>query len=179
MTDQISILERLRSLDPEVISSIHNQYYSEVYSYALYRVGDKITAEDIASEVFTRMLEAVSEGSGPRESLRGWLMGTTSNMVNDHFRRSYAQPVSELHDHIESPAKNMTPRLELQDQRRVLRSAMKQLTTAQQHVIALRFGNDFSLKETARVMGKNVNAIKALQFRALNALREKLGEEEL
>jgi DNA-directed RNA polymerase specialized sigma24 family protein len=46
-------------------------------------------------------------------------------------------------------------------------------------VIALRFGNDFSLKETARVMGKNVNAIKALQFRALNALREKLGEEEL
>lgn len=179
MTDQEAILERLQLLDPEVITSIHNQYYPEVYSYALYRLGDQTTSEDIASEVFTRMLEAVSDGGGPRESLRGWLMGTTSNLVNDHFRRSYAQPVSELPEQIESSANHTTSRLELQDQRKVLRSAMKQLTTAQQHVIALRFGNDFSLQETARVMGKNVNAIKALQFRALNALREKLGEEEL
>jgi RNA polymerase sigma-70 factor (ECF subfamily) len=50
------------------------------------------------------------------------------------------------------------------------------LTAEQQHVLALRFGQGYSLEETAAFMDKNVNAVKALQFRALAALQRELGE---
>jgi RNA polymerase sigma-70 factor (ECF subfamily) len=53
---------------------------------------------------------------------------------------------------------------------------MQQLTPEQQHVLALRFGEGFSLEETAAVMNKNVNAIKALQFRALASLQRGIGD---
>ena len=54
---------------------------------------------------------------------------------------------------------------------------LKELTTDQQHVLALRFGSGCSLAETAEIMGKKPNAIKQLQFRALAALRKNIEGE--
>ena len=55
--------------------------------------------------------------------------------------------------------------------------AMSRLTPDQQHVLALRFSQDLSLEETASMVGKSVNAVKVLQFRALAAMRRLLDEK--
>ena len=56
------------------------------------------------------------------------------------------------------------------------REALQHLTPDQQTVLTLRFGQGYSLEETATLMKKKPNAIKALQFRALAALRRQVGE---
>ena len=168
-------LRGLQALDPRAIAEVHDRYYPEIYRYALYRLGDEDLAQDLASDVFVRLLEAAHAGRGPKQSLRGWLFGTASHAVMDHFRRFYAgreDPLGEdLSDH------RLDPSLALEDgeQRRAMLQAMSRLTGEQQHVLALRFGGGYSLEETAAVMGKKANAIKALQFRALGALRRALG----
>jgi len=54
--------------------------------------------------------------------------------------------------------------------------AMEQaLTPEQRNVIVLRFQEDFSLKETADIIGTNVNAVKALQNRGIKKLRQTMG----
>jgi len=58
-----------------------------------------------------------------------------------------------------------------------IRWAMARLTQDQQHVLALRFSQDFSLEETASAVGKSINAVKVLQFRALAAMRRFLDEK--
>ncbi len=58
-----------------------------------------------------------------------------------------------------------------------IRWAMARLTPDQQHVLALRFSQDCSLEETASMVGKSVNAVKVLQFRALAAMRRLLDEK--
>jgi len=62
------------------------------------------------------------------------------------------------------------------EQNRLVRGAYSKLTSEQQDVLALRFGAGYSLEETAARMDKNVNAVKALQFRALAALQREIGE---
>jgi RNA polymerase sigma-70 factor (ECF subfamily) len=52
-----------------------------------------------------------------------------------------------------------------------------ELTEDQRNVIVLRFQEEFSLQETADIIGKNVNAVKALQNRAIIKLREALKRE--
>jgi RNA polymerase sigma-70 factor (ECF subfamily) len=42
--------------------------------------------------------------------------------------------------------------------------------------LILRFGEGLSLQDTADVMGKNTGAVKSLQFRAVNTLRQILGD---
>jgi RNA polymerase sigma-70 factor (ECF subfamily) len=169
-------LDGLRKLDAQTIGAIYDQYFSEVYRYVRYRVGDDSLAEDIASDVFVRLLEATKKNQGPSTSLKGWLIATASNAVNDHLRRQYRRPTEELSESMPDNASNIHAEVDQREQNRLVQTAYAQLTSEQQHVLALRFGQGYSLDETASFMKKNVNAIKALQFRALAALQRQIGE---
>ena len=71
---------------------------------------------------------------------------------------------------------SLTDEVDRRHQADSVRQAYAQLTPEQQNVLALRFGDGCSLEETAAVMQKKVNAVKALQFRALAALQRHIGE---
>jgi RNA polymerase sigma-70 factor (ECF subfamily) len=53
-----------------------------------------------------------------------------------------------------------------------------ELTEDQRHVIILRFLEDFSLKETAEIIGKEVNNIKVIQNRGIAKLRKAMGIQQ-
>ena len=169
-------LDGLRDLNPQVIAALYDRYFSDVYRYVRYRIGDEQTAEDIASDVFVRLLEAGQRGRGPQTNLKAWLLGTASHVVTDHMRRAYRRPTEEISDNMLDPLAVPVAELERRESERSVRDAMKQLTPDQQHVLALRFGEGYSIEETANAMNKNVNAVKALQFRALASLQRGIGE---
>ncbi len=177
MQDEQALLTALKDLDPQAITRIHSEYFPVVYRYALYRVGDEAVAEDLASETFIRLLDAIHAGRGPKTSLRGWLMGTVSNLVNDHYRQVYYQPTEPLYETLPSQSGDPVAQAERLHRVEILRAALANLTLDQQHVLTLRFGIGCSLVETGEIMGRNPNAIKQLQFRALETLRKHLGEE--
>ncbi len=80
-------LRSLRQFDSQAIGAVYDQYFSEVYRYVLYRIGDQTLAEDITSDAFIRLLETVQAGRAPHSNLKGWLIGTASHLVADHFRK--------------------------------------------------------------------------------------------
>ena len=166
----------LRADDSQVIGAIYDKYFAEVYRYVRYRLNDAHVAEDIASEVFVRFLEALRQRRGPQSNLRAWLISTAAHIVTDHMRRSYRRPVEALPEDILDQGSGPTDEFDRRELNRRFQTAYAQLTAEQQHVLALRFGQGYSLDETAAVMQKNANAVKALQFRALAALQRTLGE---
>lgn len=174
--DEQSALNGLQNLDSQAIAAIYDRYFAEVYRYVRYRIDDDAAAEDIASDVFVRLLEASQKRQGPQSSLRGWLLATASNAVNDYLRRLYRRPADPLNDLVPDHSAFVQDELDQREQYRAVRSAYAQLTEEQQHVLALRFGQGYSLEETAQTMKKKVNAVKALQFRALSALQRLIGE---
>lgn len=178
LTDDSTVLNGLRNLDQQVIGAVYDQYYSEIYRYVLYRIGDPTLAEDIASDVFVRLLEAVQSGRSPQTNLKGWLIGTASHAVTDHLRQKYRRPEEEIPESLPDRGPSLTAEVDQREQNRIVNEAYAQLTPEQQNVLALRFGQGYSLEETANFMNKNVNAVKALQFRALAALQREVGEVE-
>lgn len=169
-------MDDLRRLEPQVVGAIYDRYFPEVYRYVRYRIDEDAAAEDIASDVFMRLLEAVQKRQGPQSNLKGWLIATASNAVNDHLRRKYRRPTEALSESLPDADSNVHTEVDLREQTREVQAAYSQLTPEQQHVLALRFGLGLSLEETALHLNRNVNAIKALQFRALAALQRTLGE---
>jgi RNA polymerase sigma-70 factor, ECF subfamily len=174
--DEQRALAGLRKLDSQVIGAIYDQFFSEVYRYILYRLGDQLVAEDIASDVFVRLLEAAQAGRIPQLNLKGWLIATASHAVTDHLRRKYRRPVEAISESLPDLGPGLHDQFDLREQNRSVYQAYAQLTQEQQDVLALRFGQGYSLEETALHMKKNVNAIKALQFRALAALQRQIVE---
>ena len=169
-------LAGLRKLDPQAVAAIYDRYFPDVYRYVYYRLGNESLAEDIASDVFVRLLEAVKSKRGPQTNLKGWLLSTASNVIADHLRRIYRRPTEALSESMPDFGSSLTDEIDRRHQADSVRQAYAQLTPEQQNVLALRFGDGYSLEETAVVMKKKVNAVKALQFRALAALQRHIGE---
>jgi RNA polymerase sigma-70 factor (ECF subfamily) len=178
--DPDDILERARRLESSALAQIHDRFYVEVYRYVRYRLGDEQICEDIASDVFLHLLDALHLKRGPTQNLRGWLLGTASNLVNDQLRHRYKRQVENLDDlGQECLEANEDPVNLWENGWRVqeVRQAFRLLTSEQQHVLALRFAEERSLDDTAKIVGKSITAVKALQFRALASLRRFLEEK--
>ena len=56
----------------------------------------------------------------------------------------------------------------------IVHAMRNELTDDQRHVIILRFLEEFSLRETAAIIGKTVDHVKVIQNRAIAALRKSL-----
>ena len=174
--DESQALDGLRNLDSQVIGAVYDKYFPEVYRYVRYRLNDEQVAEDIASDVFVRMLEAVQNNHGPQTNLKAWLLSTASHIIADHLRRAYRRPTESLPEDLLDLTSAPHDEFDHRQQRRDFQQAYAELTPEQQHVLALRFGQGYSLEETASMLNKNINAVKALQFRALAALQRNIGE---
>lgn len=165
-----ALLARARDLDAQALAHIHDQYYPALYRFALYRTSDPDLAADIAAEVFVRLLDALHARRPPQTTLRGWLFGVAAHLVADHFRRA---PAAELPETL-ADSQSVPAEAEANLARTQVQAGLRRLTEEQQQVLALRFGDGFSVEETATTLGKSVNATKALQFRAVEALRRVL-----
>jgi RNA polymerase sigma-70 factor (ECF subfamily) len=171
--DQQALLERASRGEPAALGALYDQYADKIYAYIYRRVGQAEVAEDLTGQVFMRMLEAVRTGQGWRSSFSGWLYRIAHNLVIDYYRRrgrvtlvdiDEAAPVRATHGDPVRSTENLLNREQL-------RAALFELTEEQAQVISLRFLEERSIAEVAALMEKTEGAIKALQYRAVLALR--------
>jgi RNA polymerase sigma-70 factor (ECF subfamily) len=172
-------LLRARAGDKEAITEIYTSYFDPVYQFVRLRVGNPQIAEDLTGDIFVRFVQTLKTDKAPHTSLRGWIFRVARHRITDHYREEPALPPETLDEWImaDTDTNPEVEALRMIEARRT-RQAIAMLAPAQQEVLLLRFDQQLSLQETADVMGKNANAIKALQFRALNTLREILRQHE-
>jgi RNA polymerase sigma-70 factor (ECF subfamily) len=173
--DELILLAGVRRLDPEALTEAHDRYYPAIFRYIAYRVGNQETAEDLTSEVFVRLLDAVRDHHAPQNTLRGWLYAVAARVVADHHRKHYrgGQEVAlteTLESDVKGPAEETIKKQTLE----ALHEALGELTEEQQDVIALRFAYEMPIKEVAMVIGKSEGAVKQLQARAVAALSRRM-----
>lgn len=179
MTDEGSLLERAKAYDPQALAELYDRYAPKMYAYIYRRVGDVALAEDLAGELFLRVLRSIRGGQAWRDSFSAWLYRIAHNLVVDHYRRLPPQPVEPLAVSIEQVGDDPASVAEFVAEGERLRMAIRRLTPDQQQVLALRFGEGLTAVETARIMRKSTGAVEALQHRAVASLRRILGGEEL
>jgi len=171
------VIERARSGDRSAFGELYDTYIDAVYRYILYRVREPSDAEDLTSEVFTRAFANIHRYTWQGKSFLAWLYTIARNAVTDRRRRE--RPTVDLDDAygVAEDGPTAHDRAVRGEQVDALRGAVKHLTTEQQEVLVLRFVENMSSRQVAKVLGKNEGAIRALQFRALGRLRKILTAE--
>ena len=162
-------------MDQDALSAVFDEFAPAIYKYLLRLGVNSQEADQAVGDVFARLLEKVAEGKGPRKNLRSYLFQIAYHLVVDESRERKRIAPLDVADTIREEAK---PVHSLSEEKMLLEELAtmmeRELTEEQRNVIVLRFQEDFSLKETAEIIGKNVNAVKALQNRGINKLREAL-----
>ena len=179
IADEDHLLTRAHRGHKDALREIYVNYHTPSYQFIRMRTDDTETAEDLAADVFVQLVNAFRHGKGPRHSLRGWLFRVARHMLYDHYHAHPGFTETVLEEWLpistdDQPETQFMRSLHIES----ARQAVRQLTVDQQEVLILRFANLLSLQETADIMGKNANAVKQLQLRALGALRRVLQEME-
>lgn len=173
-----ALLRLAQQFDQTALAEIYDCYNQGIYYYALRMLGDPSLAEDCAAETFSRFLRALRGGGGPTDNLKAYLYRSAHNWITDHYRREPV-PALELNDEIsEQGSDDPLEQAELRIKQHRVRTALRLLTPDQRQVILLRFVEGWDLAEVAASLHKPAGAIKALQHRAIAALRKMLVEEE-
>ncbi|MGH9278596.1 MAG: RNA polymerase sigma factor [Acidimicrobiales bacterium] len=145
------------------------------------RVQGSREAEDLTSEVLYRALTGVGSFSGDEARFRSWVLTIAHHALVDERRRLARRPRSATERPEDVGA--TTPAGDVEEEalqrlgtERVLRMCAD-LPVDQRDVLLLRMAAGMSLEETATAVGKSVGAVKALQRRALAALRRNFSRE--
>ncbi len=169
---QDDLLARALQAEPAALTALYDQYVNKIYTYIYHRVGQAELAEDLTGQVFMRMLEAVRSGKPWRTSFSGWVYRIAHNLVIDHYRRRSRASFVDIEDAnpVSTDAEPFHAIQARLDSERV-QAALSRLTDEQADVITLRFLEGLSIAEVSTIMNKTEGAIKALQYRAVLALR--------
>lgn len=175
--ETVSLVRGAQSHNPAAFDQLYDHFADPLYRYFFYRSGDQHVAEELVSEVFLKMVEAIKSFRIPERAqaraFSGWVFRIAYTKLVDYYRQQKRQSV-ELDESMPAPysADEVVDRsLEHEE----LREAILRLTPEQQQVVLLRFVERMSTEDVALMTGQTVGAVKAMQHRALNAMAKMLG----
>ncbi|MCF7836408.1 sigma-70 family RNA polymerase sigma factor [Candidatus Gracilibacteria bacterium] len=175
-----SLIRKSKKGDAEAFGQIYDKFVLPIYRYIYYRVS-KSQAEDLTELVFLRAWEKLASYSKQAGgNFNSWIFRIAHNAVIDSYRENSKADLCELTEEIPEvrlaadPVQNLENKFEQVE----LIRALRQLPDLQQQVVVLKFVNGFENSEIAAVIGKSVGAVRVIQFRALNRLKDLLKQTE-
>ena len=155
------------------LGAAYDAHATDIRMYILRRVGDAAVADDLLSQVFEDACRGASSYQDRGLPVSAWLYVIAHCRVVDYFRaqrRVQLVPMTACVLFDGGGIDTVIARLDASP----LLAALTHLDARYQRVIRLRFLEDWSPAEVARDMHLTVGAVKAIQHRALGALRRAL-----
>jgi len=180
--DEKTAVDRARS-DPEAFAALYDHYIDRIYAFVVRRVGRMAEAEDIVAQTFTRALGGLDGFRWQGAGFGAWLFRIARNLVSDSLRagaRTSPLPQETPADRACAPggsaAGDPEETLLQAEQAERLRRLIEELPEAQREVVLLKYTAGLGNKEIAAVTGRTATAVSSLVNRAVNNLRERLGD---
>jgi RNA polymerase sigma-70 factor, ECF subfamily len=156
-------------------AALYEAWAHRVRGYVEFRVRDVSDAEDLVSEVFSRVVR----GPAPVDPAArpAWIFKVAHNVVVDHYRRRrFPFPPAVFVDRADD-APSLPDRVIHDERMRATDEAMRHLPGRQRAAIYLRFYEDLPYETVAEAMGIPAVTARSLVHRGLKRLATALGEE--
>jgi RNA polymerase sigma-70 factor (ECF subfamily) len=171
----------------EDFDAVVRLYWPRVFRYALASLRDRDAAESVAQDCFLKAYRARGGFRG-EASLNTWLMQIAVNLVRDWMRnrrlrfwnrtRAGAPDFDLASQSLADGGSSPEGAVLAKERVAAVWSAVETLSERQRTVFLLRFVEDLDLLEIAAVTGLREGTVKVHLFRALEALRKRMGESQ-
>src|SRR5437879_6126957 len=166
------------------IDALIRSYKPKVLRFVAFSVADRESADSITQDCFLK-------AHLTRDQFRGdcstgtWLMRIAFNLVRDHtksrkfrFWRHAAATAVDAHglsQHLASHASSAEAQLIAKERVEIVHQALQQLSDKQRSVFVMRFVEEMDLPGIAAVTGMSLATVKTHLYRAVGAIRARLG----
>lgn len=164
--------------------SIYKCHVDEVYQYILLRTGFDIPlTEDITQDIFFDVFKGLQSFKG-MSSERTWIFKIAKNKLFDYYRKQYRQKtdILALDDQIASelsdPKQSIEEHLQSTFESLEVRECLSQLPQQYRILLLLKYVEEISVKEIARIIDKSPKSVESMLQRARGAFIRKYQEME-
>ncbi|MGD0173352.1 MAG: sigma-70 family RNA polymerase sigma factor [Anaerolineales bacterium] len=158
---------------PATFAAVYDFYFSRVYMYIRYRVGDPSVADDLTSKAFEQALKKLDTYSPKRAPFAAWMFTIARNAVNDHLRAMRRHP-SLPFDALFERRNNDDPPEEMvvqQEEKNRLLRAVARLKERDRELIALKFATGLTNRQIAEILSLTEKNVSVILYRAIRDLR--------
>lgn len=171
ISDKI-LVQKARSGDPDAYGKLYMKYIDSIYRYIFFKVNcDRFESEDLTETVFLKAWDKLQNGEFKNDNFRAWIYRIAHNIVIDTYR-THKKTVA-LNDSIPSTDSPEGEFFQKKGELELLK-AVNSLPDEQKQVITLKFIEGMKNEEIARILKKTNQAIRALQYRGLQQLKNKI-----
>ncbi|MEO6711674.1 MAG: RNA polymerase sigma factor [Planctomycetota bacterium] len=182
--DELTALAERR---PEALERFFDVYFERVYGYVRRLVKDEHAAEDLSQDIFMHLHRALSTYD-PRRALRPWVFTIATNKVRDYWSSRTFQDRSQMVGDVDEDGAPIARRERRSEERgpretlagielgQAVADAVERLPEALRQTLLLRYYEELSFEEIARIVDRNEVAVRKRYSRALSELRLLLGE---
>jgi|SRR3990167_9045478 len=174
------LLLRLKKKDPEAFAQIYDLYVTPIYRFIYFKVATRQDAEDLTSEVFLKIWQYITETDEIIENLRALLYRTARNLVIDSYRqkarRDITQDTEILNTIQDERQQNFLSQIEAGFEMKNIEKVLRQMKDDYREIIILRFLEELSISEIAKILDKSKGSIRVILHRALKVARQLLDQ---
>ncbi len=156
--------------DPRRFADLYEDNFHRVYAFVARRVENRPDAEDMTSEVFQRALANLKSFEWRGAPFAAWLYRIASNAIADRWQQRAREQGRQAADDPADDAQRTNPE-EIEKRARLFR-LVDGLPADQRRVIQMRFAEEKGIAEIARELKRSAGAVKQLQFRGIEKLRQ-------
>ena len=170
-----ALVERAQGGDRGALEELYLLHFDRIYSYLHLSVGNRHDAEDLTTQTFLKMLEAIGRFRWQAVPFSAWLFRIAHNLAMDHFRarrRVQVQTEDELPELPELEESSAEEQAMHSIGQAGMMALIERLSAEQRQVLTLKFLFGFANAEVAGILGKTEGAVKSLQHRALASLQK-------
>ena len=149
---------------------IYERYFDRVYAYIARRVGNRDAAQDLTADVFHRALANIGKYESRGVPFAAWLFRIAANAIADKWKHAARESGNPAMEEIEAGKSDC----DAAEHRAQLFQSVRTLPADQRRVIQMRFAEEKSIRDIAQALRKSEGAIKQLQFRAIQNLRDRM-----
>jgi RNA polymerase sigma-70 factor (ECF subfamily) len=182
--ESLAISAGLKRQDVGLLDELIVRYQHRLMRYLLYLTGNREMAEDLFQEVWMRVLVRGAQFNG-QARFDTWLFTIARNLAIDQRRKRTMASLDELFEGSGDDDRPMSFEIadgeptpfgrfsNLEDRERIA-AALLQLDTLYRDVLVLRFHEELSLEEIAKVTRAPLSTVKSRLYRGLAAIKPKL-----
>ena len=173
---------RISELDD--IDALVRLYKPKVFRFVAFSLSDRDAAESITQDCFLKAHLTRTQFRGDC-SISTWLMRIAFNLVRDHTKShkfrfwktaaATAVDASDVSQYLASGASSPEAHLIAKERVEMVYEALRELSDKQRSVFLMRFVEDMDLPEIAAATGMPVTTVKTHLYRAVGAVRARLG----
>lgn len=167
-------------MTPDACAAFYDRAFGEVYRYLCRAVlGNRSLAEDLTQETFAAVVAAVRSGHAELDSIP-WVIGVARHKLIDHYRRSGSEQrrmALVWASGLRGADGERDDDLDREDPARVA-ELLRQLSPNHRIVLVLRYVDELTVEEIARLLRRSVHATESLLVRARKALASNRQESE-